>query len=224
MNFLNSIKEIIIVFVLQYLILLLGGFIYYLIGYDLSNYMVNLGYYIVIIFNILAIIYLLKKYPCKINKTKFYLYFPYIYFVISYSLLINSIYLLIGINNSNVININIFLLILSSGIIGPIVEEILFRRILLLKLNDIYGKNKAIVYSSLIFGLFHTSIYSFIYAFILGLILSYIYINKKNIIINILAHMLSNTLILFLTGYNIYILLLSIIGIFISGYLIYKKS
>ena len=223
MNILKSIKEIIIVFLLQYCILLFGGFIYYFLGFNLNNFMIDVGYYIVVIFNILAIIYLLKRYPCKIVKDKLVVYFSYIFFVICYSIIINNIYFLFDINNNSIINLNIFFLILSSGIIGPIVEELLFRRILLIKLVDFYGNNKAMVISSFIFALFHTGIFSFIYAFILGILLSYIYIKKRNIILVILAHMLSNIFILFLTGFNLYIFILCGIGIVISGCLIYKN-
>lgn len=222
MNILRSLKEIIIVFILQYLLVVLCGVIYSLFGYDINNFMGSIGYFIVVIFNIIVIILLNKRYKLITNKVSFSLYFPYIYLIICYALIMNNIFFIFNLTNSNVASINIILLIISSGVIGPVVEELLFRGILFNNLNKYYSNKKSILISSLIFGLFHTSINGFIYAFFLGIILSYIYLKANDIKICMLGHMLSNILVLFLSGFNLYILLLSIYGFILSGCLIYK--
>ena len=82
MNILRSLKEIIIVFILQYLLVVLCGVIYWLFGYDINNFMGSIGYFIVVIFNIIVIILLNKRYKLITNKVSFSLYFPYIYLII----------------------------------------------------------------------------------------------------------------------------------------------
>lgn len=99
------------------------------------------------------------------------------------------------------------LLILDSiaCLLTCIIEELLFRAILVFELVKFKSKNKAIIISSLIFGLIHliniSSIASIgptllqvIYTFGLGLILASMYIENKNIILPIIFHFLFNFL------------------------------
>ena len=62
-----------------------------------------------------------------------------------------------------------------------------------------------------------------IYAFILGIVFGLFYIKYKNIKLTILMHMAANIIVIYLTGYNNLILILSIIGLIIS-YLIMNKK
>lgn len=53
------------------------------------------------------------------------------------------------------------------SIIGPIFEEILFRKILIDKTIK-YGARISIIISALLFGLFHGNVNQFFYAFLMG--------------------------------------------------------
>jgi|GEM_PF-2171503 len=62
---------------------------------------------------------------------------------------------------------------LYVGLFAPIVEEIIFRG-LLLRLMRPYGKTFAILTSAFLFGMFHGNIVQSPYAFLVGLVLGYI--------------------------------------------------
>ena len=84
-----------------------------------------------------------------------------------------------------------YLSLLFVGILAPIVEELMFRKIFIDRLTP-YGSTVAILFPSLIFGLFHGNLYQFFYAFALGMIFSYIYVRTGKIIYPILLHMFIN--------------------------------
>ena len=115
-------------------------------------------------------------------------------------------------------NIPLIILLISSGIIGPIYEEILFRYILLNRLKTFNSTTKSIILNSIIFALIHINPIKICYAFILGLILNLTYQKYNNIIAPILIHASANIISLFLTEFNIYILILSTMSLIITIY------
>lgn len=87
----------------------------------------------------------------------------------------------------------------------PIYEEIIFRGFILFGLMKYYSWKKAIIISSLLFGLWHLKniffisqselIYQMIYtAFIFGPIVAYITLKSKNIWLAVILHYLNNLL------------------------------
>lgn len=84
-----------------------------------------------------------------------------------------------------------FLDFLTGVIAAPIVEELLFRGVMLHRFTFKWGLKKAILASSLIFGVLHTD---FIGAFVFGMVMCILYIKTGTIIIPIIAHMLNNLL------------------------------
>ena len=85
----------------------------------------------------------------------------------------------------------IWLLLITVVIIGPIVEELIFRKLMIDRLSR-YGELIAVMTSSIAFGLFHGKFYQFFYAVMLGLILGYMYAKTRNIKYSIIMHMLIN--------------------------------
>ncbi|MDI9487950.1 MAG: type II CAAX endopeptidase family protein [Bacillota bacterium] len=86
---------------------------------------------------------------------------------------------------------NLFIRILYMSIIGPIVEEIIFRKILLDKVRR-FGDLPAILFTGLAFGLFHMNLSQYFYASVLGMIFAYITINTNTIKYAILLHIMIN--------------------------------
>lgn len=216
----NSIIPIIIYMIINYLLIFIGYFIYSIFDNDMNNYINNYSIYIVLIFNIIYIFILLKKYNIHLTKSKNK--FELILLGISISSFCNMI--IININPLKEVNdVNIILLIISSVITGPIVEELLFRNILINKLRKFNNNYITILLSSLIFSLMHNGIINIIYTFILGLILSSIYIKKRKILDTILVHSFANLISIFLTGFNNYILLLSFILLLESVYILKRN-
>jgi membrane protease YdiL (CAAX protease family) len=76
-------------------------------------------------------------------------------------------------------------------IIAPIVEEILFRGVMLHRFTIKWGVKWAILASSIIFALFHADI---IGAFIFAIVMCILYIKTASILVPIVAHIINNLL------------------------------
>lgn len=81
--------------------------------------------------------------------------------------------------------------LLVVAILAPIMEELLFRKLLLDRTAG-YGEGISLLFSGLVFGLFHGNLNQFTYAFVLGIFFSFVYIKTKNIIYPIILHMSIN--------------------------------
>lgn len=77
------------------------------------------------------------------------------------------------------------------GILSPIVEEMLFRGIMLNKIR-MYGDKVAIGTTAIIFGLFHANFSQFFYAVGLGLIFAYVTLKTGTIKYSIILHIAIN--------------------------------
>ena len=149
-------------------------------NYDIGSleYTENLGLFFgenrlwIIILSSLILIPIFKK-NCHIKKLNscFRCVFLLVLFGLSFGLTYNLI--LININNSikftkifDGTNINIFISLLSSGIIGPIIEELIFRNIVYEKSKRIFKPIIAILCTGLLFGICHGNIIQFVYAFL----------------------------------------------------------
>jgi membrane protease YdiL (CAAX protease family) len=84
-------------------------------------------------------------------------------------------------------------MIVMVVLLGPIVEEIVFRGILLHRFAHKWGARKAIVVSSIIFGLLHADILGHA---VFGIVLSLIYIRTASLWLPIAIHVLNNALAL----------------------------
>ena len=82
---------------------------------------------------------------------------------------------------------------LTVGITGPILEEVLFRGIILDGFLNRYKPGKAIFWSAMLFGLFHMNPWQFIPAFLIGLLLGYIYLKTRSLIPVIFIHIINNS-------------------------------
>lgn len=92
----------------------------------------------------------------------------------------------------SLLNGNVGILLLTSGILAPIAEELICRYGMqknLSKINIIFG----IVYQALIFGFLHGNIVQSTYACVLGLIFGYIVYKKGNLLYSIILHISINT-------------------------------
>lgn len=79
----------------------------------------------------------------------------------------------------------------STAVIAPVMEEIMFRKILIDRIVP-FGQRAAVVVSGIAFGLFHGNFYQFFYACILGMIFAYLYSSTGKIRYTILLHMMIN--------------------------------
>ena len=85
----------------------------------------------------------------------------------------------------------LWLIFLVAVVIGPIVEELMFRKLLMDKLG-MYGDRLAIVVSAVAFGIFHRDINQIFYATLLGFVLAYLYSRTGNMWMCVLLHSVIN--------------------------------
>ena len=88
---------------------------------------------------------------------------------------------------------NLWINLISVGILAPISEELLFRGLIFNRMRSYMNENSAIVLSALIFALMHApTVIQIIYAFLLGCVLAYAYSKFENILVPIVIHMIFN--------------------------------
>lgn len=203
----------------------------------LATFFVNNRIWIVLV-SLIILIPLFKK-KCTINRMNFDIknIILLILIGISFGLTYNLIILHLNryLNFTNIFdesNTNILITLLTSGLIGPIMEELVFRNIVYEKFKKIYKSTSAILLTGVLFGLFHGNLIQFIYAFLFNFILIFVYEKYKSIYAPIIVHISANSglqLFLVLINYNnIYIslssLFVSLIILLISYKLMNKNS
>ena len=166
------------------------------------NFILQNKVYIGLLISLIFIPLLINDYnKLNIKHSKFNLlylillgiFISFIYNYIIYKL--NSYYNFTNLYNENN---NIVGTIICSGILGPIIEELMFRGIIYNNLNQKYNKITSIIITTITFSLFHLNIIQIIYCLIFGIILIYIYEKNHNILSVIILHIISNiTSILF---------------------------
>lgn len=96
----------------------------------------------------------------------------------------------------------ILLEIIATVILGPAVEELIFRGVLLNRLKIRIGVIPAILISSILFGLGHENV-GMLSAFIFGVCMCIIYLKTDNILATISLHMINNFVVTILDPLNI---------------------
>lgn len=84
--------------------------------------------------------------------------------------------------------------VLIISLIGPIVEELVFRSTATKLLLQHYPPRKAIFISALFFGLFHINPAQVVPAFVLGLLLAWVYYKTASLIPCLLMHIVNNSI------------------------------
>ena len=90
---------------------------------------------------------------------------------------------------------NEFAAIVTVCVLAPFLEEMLFRGIILRSFLRQYARQKAFLYSAMLFGLAHLNIYQFAIGFLGGLVLAWLYERTRSLWPCILLHGAYNSLI-----------------------------
>ena len=93
---------------------------------------------------------------------------------------------------------NPFATIVATCILAPLLEEMLFRGVMLRAFLLQYPRRQAFLYSAAIFGLAHLNIYQFAVGFLLGLLLAWLYERTRSLWPCILLHAAYNSGITYL--------------------------
>ncbi|VWD61577.1 membrane protein [Burkholderia lata] len=84
-------------------------------------------------------------------------------------------------------------LIVLTCLIAPLLEEMLFRGVMLRSFLQQYPTGTAIAHSAAVFGLAHLNVYQFVLAFGLGLLIGKLYAATRSLLPGILIHACYNT-------------------------------
>jgi hypothetical protein len=87
---------------------------------------------------------------------------------------------------------NFILEILLTGILVPIIEEIMYRGLVFDQLRKNLPLSLALIFQALIFGLIHLNMVQGTYAFMIGILLGVALIRSRSIILPIAIHMGTN--------------------------------
>lgn len=88
--------------------------------------------------------------------------------------------------------LNGFYSALTIVFIGPVLEELIFRGIVLDGLLKKYSPMKAVIVSSLLFGFIHLNPWQFLGAAIFGLLSGWVYFKTRNILLTVAMHITNN--------------------------------
>lgn len=86
----------------------------------------------------------------------------------------------------------IWKLFIMVVIVAPIVEEVLFRGIILKGYLTHYSTKKALIVSAIFFGIVHLNPYQIVATFFAGIFIGWLYIRTKSLMLCIFAHSLNN--------------------------------
>lgn len=81
--------------------------------------------------------------------------------------------------------------LVSTVLIAPVMEELMFRKLLIDRIVP-YGQKTAVIVSGVGFGLFHGNFFQFFYACAIGMVFAYIYSSTGKIRYSIILHMIIN--------------------------------
>ena len=87
-----------------------------------------------------------------------------------------------------------FLFAFSTAIVAPFTEELFFRGFLFKGFREKYGWVNALMFSSLIFALFHGQIATLIPTFLLGALFAYLYQRTESVFPSMILHFLVNAM------------------------------
>lgn len=234
-------KWVILYIVIQFGLLLLMAIGYVGLGNDVNSFANFLNNYQFVIAILLAVIFIpllykeYKKEPIEKNKLAEDSIFSLIGLGIILSLLFNifGYYLTRFLPITDVFQggNNILISLITIGIIGPIIEELMFRGIMYRDCKKKYSNMTSILITTFVFTLLHFSFIQMIYAFALGFLLIYVYEKYHSLKAPIILHITSNittTLFMplliksnFIVNYSIFFICLVILAI---TFVRFKKS
>lgn len=116
---------------------------------------------------------------------------------------------------------NVFITFLTSAILAPVIEELIFR----FGICGIYKdeREKAILVSAFMFGLAHFNLIQSTYAFILGIVLAYVYTKSQNLLTSTLMHITINGSSILYEYFNHTVVLIAGIAIIIVTLLMMNR-
>lgn len=109
----------------------------------------------------------------------------------------------VGIGFTDWDSFEVIVLVLATCMFGPIAEELLFRGLLMNSLWKVFGLHKAVILSAICFGVLHgNSMITIVSATFMGIALAYTYAINRNLLDSIIAHLIYNTFVTYVTVHS----------------------
>lgn len=99
---------------------------------------------------------------------------------------------------------NRIVLLLSSLVMAPIMEELIFRGLCYSRIRQFTGKGMSILLTGMIFGLYHMNLVQFVYATLMGMFFAFLYERYRNLWLTIAAHAAANLCAVGLTFFSLH--------------------
>lgn len=103
----------------------------------------------------------------------------------------------------------VILQVLTAGVFACVVEELSHRGVTYLRMKRYWGKRNAMIFSALVFGLYHMNVVQTVYAFFLGLFFSWLYERYDSMWAPIIGHMSANLFIIVLSSSEVMLRVMS---------------
>ncbi len=191
--------------------------------------------YIVLLSTLILIPIILKTF--KKNKININLYLKkecinYSIMGFSISLILNILLYDLGLQRNTGFKIEPIMGILATAVVGPILEELVFRGIIYNNLKKSFSIKSSLLILSLMFAVYHFNFVQGLYAFLFSIIITYYYEKTDNFLVPTFIHIVGNLAISLVYPYLlqldfIYIqlvLILLIVVNIISVILLNKKN
>lgn len=88
---------------------------------------------------------------------------------------------------------NLLLLILTTVILAPLAEELMFRGMTYRRAKSWFGPKRAALISAALFGLYHMNVIQFVFGFILALLFAWFYEHTETLLVPVCCHAAANS-------------------------------
>lgn len=89
---------------------------------------------------------------------------------------------------------NFIIVFITVGVMGPIVEEIIFRGLILSELKRVIPIQAAIIIQAFLFGAYHMNLLQGMYAFVIGIVLGLVMVKTRSLWTAIFVHIFFNSI------------------------------
>ena len=119
------------------------------------------------------------------------------------------------------------IIIISVVIVAPIVEEVIFRGLILSRLKTVMNTTAALIISSALFAIMHGHILWIAYTFLVGIIFGIVALKNKSIVASIMLHLIFNLVGLYVGRIPFSqngLIVACLVSFVLSGVLLYHSS
>lgn len=94
--------------------------------------------------------------------------------------------------------------IICLAILSPVAEELVFRGLMYRRMREDTGARLAMIYTAVVFGIFHGNFVQMVYGFLMGVMLAWLCEKYGSVLAPVTAHITANLIALFATKYQLF--------------------